>query len=64
MIGSGGPAAGGLGGAAPDADRTGRAGRAVDAAVDAAVLAFAVWTVVYHLGLLLRPPTWALVACW
>jgi hypothetical protein len=67
MIGSRGPAAGGPGGAAPDAARTGRAGRterAGDAALDAAVLLFAVWTVVYHLGLLLRPPTWALVACW
>lgn len=58
------PAAGGHGGAAPDAGRAGRTERAVDAAVDAAVLLFAVWTVVYHLGLLLRPPTWALLACW
>ncbi|MBD2892640.1 hypothetical protein amrb99_15500 [Actinomadura sp. RB99] len=62
------PAAGGPGGAAPGTGRAGRTGRAVDAAldtaVDAAVLLFAVWTVVYHLGLLLRPPTWALLACW
>ncbi|MGI5330096.1 DUF6077 domain-containing protein [Actinomadura nitritigenes] len=70
MIRSRVPAAGGHSGAAPDAGRAGhtgrddRTGRAVDAAVDAAVLLFAVWTVVYHLGLLLRPPTWALLACW
>ncbi|MWA05294.1 hypothetical protein F8568_043645 [Actinomadura sp. LD22] len=61
MIGLRVPAAGGHGRTAPDADRT---GRAVDGAVDAAVLLFAVWTVVYHAGLLLRPPTWALLACW
>ncbi|QKG18550.1 DUF6077 domain-containing protein [Actinomadura verrucosospora] len=36
----------------------------MDRAVDAVVLLFAVWTVVYHAGLVLRPPTWALLACW
>ncbi|MDL4817130.1 DUF6077 domain-containing protein [Actinomadura opuntiae] len=55
------PATGGIRGGAP---RAGRTERAVDAAVDAAVLLFAVWTVVYHLGLLVRPPTWVLLACW
>ncbi|WP_131743444.1 hypothetical protein, partial [Actinomadura roseirufa] len=28
------------------------------------MLLFAAWTVLYHLGLLIRPPTWALLAAW
>ncbi|WP_026406210.1 DUF6077 domain-containing protein [Actinomadura rifamycini] len=41
-----------------------RVTRAVDGLVDAAVLAFAAWTVVYHVCLALQPPTWAMLACW
>ncbi|WP_344279706.1 DUF6077 domain-containing protein [Actinomadura napierensis] len=55
------PVSGGIHGGAP---RAGRAERGLDAAVDAAVLLFALWTLVYHLGLLIRPPTWVLLACW
>lgn len=47
----------------------GRAGetrttRAVDRITDGAVLLFAAWTVVYHLGLLFHPPTAALLLAW
>ncbi|TYB41803.1 DUF6077 domain-containing protein [Actinomadura chibensis] len=47
----------------------GRAGetrttRFVDGAVDGAVLLFAAWTVVYHLGLLFRPSTSVLLLMW
>ncbi|MFI0352194.1 DUF6077 domain-containing protein [Actinomadura sp. 9N407] len=38
--------------------------RALDRATDAVVVAFAIWTLVYHLGLLIRPPSWALLAMW
>ncbi|WP_067471465.1 DUF6077 domain-containing protein [Actinomadura hibisca] len=38
--------------------------RALDGVGDGVVLAFALWTLVYHLGLLLEPPTWALLAGW
>ncbi|MFG2002433.1 DUF6077 domain-containing protein [Spirillospora sp. NPDC048911] len=38
--------------------------RLLDRLSDAAVVAFAVWTAVYHLGLLFDPPAWVLVACW
>lgn len=41
-----------------------RATRLVDGASDGVVAAFAVWTVVYHLGLLLTAPTWALLLAW
>ncbi|MEV5830433.1 DUF6077 domain-containing protein [Spirillospora sp. NPDC052242] len=41
-----------------------RVTRAVDGLVDAAVLAFAAWTVIYHVCLLLQPPTWVMLACW
>ncbi|OLT36118.1 hypothetical protein BJF79_31500 [Actinomadura sp. CNU-125] len=43
---------------------TARVTRAVDGLVDAAVLAFAAWTVIYHVCLLLQPPTWVMLACW
>ena len=47
----------------------GRAGdtaatRFMDGAVDGAVLLFAAWTVVYHLGLLIKPSTSALLLMW
>ncbi|TDE32858.1 DUF6077 domain-containing protein [Actinomadura sp. 6K520] len=45
----------------PDETRT---TRLVDGLSDAAVVLFAAWTVVYHLGLLLRSPTWALLLAW
>ncbi|MBO2453313.1 hypothetical protein J4573_39890 [Actinomadura barringtoniae] len=38
--------------------------RALDRGTDLALLAFAAWTVIYHLGLLLRPPTWILLDFW
>ncbi|MFI6519275.1 DUF6077 domain-containing protein [Spirillospora sp. NPDC050679] len=38
--------------------------RVMDRVSDGVVLAFALWTLVYHLGLLLKPPTWALLAGW
>ncbi|TMQ81364.1 hypothetical protein ETD83_41495, partial [Actinomadura soli] len=41
-----------------------RATRLVDGFTDAAVLLFAVWTAVYHLGLLVRPPTSVLLLVW
>jgi hypothetical protein len=44
--------------------RPGRVTAFLDAATDAAVVVFAGWTVVYHAGLLLRPPTGVLVAGW
>ncbi|GGV28216.1 hypothetical protein GCM10010182_58970 [Actinomadura cremea] len=59
-----GPAAGG---GAPDGGRPGmrtRVTRVVDGLVDAAVLAFAAWTVIYHLCLLLEPPTWVMLLGW
>ncbi|MFF5262314.1 DUF6077 domain-containing protein [Actinomadura viridis] len=36
----------------------------MDRATDLLVIAFATWTLVYHLGLLVRPPTWVLLAAW
>ncbi|GAA2085797.1 DUF6077 domain-containing protein [Actinomadura alba] len=42
----------------------GRVTTLLDGATDAAVVAFAMWTVVYHAGLLIRPPTAVLVAGW
>jgi len=41
-----------------------RATRLADGFTDAIVVAFAVWTVIYHLGLLIRPPTAAMLAVW
>ncbi|MBC6456873.1 DUF6077 domain-containing protein [Actinomadura sp. HBU206391] len=41
-----------------------RATAFLDGATDAAVVAFAAWTAVYHAGLLIRPPTAVLVAAW
>ncbi|RAY11130.1 hypothetical protein DPM19_32000 [Actinomadura craniellae] len=38
--------------------------RGMDAATDLALLSFAVWTLLYHLGLWLRPPTAVLVGGW
>ncbi len=38
--------------------------RVVDGITDGLVVLFAVWTVIYHLGLLLEPPTSALLAFW
>ncbi|MBG6089261.1 DUF6077 domain-containing protein [Actinomadura viridis] len=36
----------------------------MDRATDLVVIAFAAWTLIYHLGLLVRPPTWVLLAAW
>ncbi|TDB95742.1 DUF6077 domain-containing protein [Actinomadura sp. 7K534] len=41
-----------------------RTTRVVDGLSDAAVVLFAAWTAVYHAGLLLRAPTWALLLAW
>ncbi|MFI0481104.1 DUF6077 domain-containing protein [Actinomadura sp. 9N215] len=41
-----------------------RATRLMDGFTDGAALLFAAWTAVYHLGLLLHPPTWALLLMW
>lgn len=41
-----------------------RATRLVDGFTDGVVLLFAAWTVVYHVGLLLEPPTGALLLVW
>ncbi|TDC91784.1 hypothetical protein, partial [Actinomadura sp. 7K507] len=41
-----------------------RTTRFMDGVTDWAVLLFAAWTVVYHLGLLLHPPTWVLLLGW
>lgn len=38
--------------------------RVTDRVADAALLLLAGWTLVYHLGLLFRPPTWTLLAVW
>ncbi|MFI0447838.1 DUF6077 domain-containing protein [Actinomadura sp. 6N118] len=38
--------------------------RLFDRLSDLAVVAFAVWTAVYHVGLLFTPPTWVLLSCW
>ncbi|GAA2623829.1 DUF6077 domain-containing protein [Actinomadura fulvescens] len=38
--------------------------RLLDRLSDLAVVAFAVWTAVYHAGLLFDPPTWVLLVCW
>ncbi|WP_344587008.1 DUF6077 domain-containing protein [Actinomadura vinacea] len=38
--------------------------RALDRGTDGLVIAFALWTLVYHAGLLVRPPTWVLLAVW
>jgi hypothetical protein len=56
-----------LTGPATPRDRAGGTGRTtaiLDGASDVALLAFAVWTVVYHAGLLIRPPTSVLLAGW
>ncbi len=47
-------------------DRPGdtRTARLVDGITDGLTVLFAVWTVVYHVGLLVRPPTSALVVVW
>ncbi|NKZ05387.1 DUF6077 domain-containing protein [Actinomadura latina] len=49
------------GGGRPGETRT---TRLVDGATDGLTVLFAVWTLVYHLGLLLRPPTSALLVVW
>ncbi|MGH3241189.1 MAG: DUF6077 domain-containing protein, partial [Spirillospora sp.] len=41
-----------------------RATQLIDGFTDGVVLLFAAWTVVYHLGLLFHPPTWALLLVW
>ncbi|TDB82588.1 hypothetical protein E1264_31165, partial [Actinomadura sp. KC216] len=41
-----------------------RVTRLIDGLTDGAVLLFAAWTAVYHLGLLFRPPTSVLLAVW
>ncbi|WP_067803785.1 DUF6077 domain-containing protein [Actinomadura formosensis] len=41
-----------------------RATRLVDGVTDGAVLGFAAWTLLYHLGLLVHPPTWSLLVLW
>jgi hypothetical protein len=38
--------------------------RALDRGTDGLVIAFALWTVIYHLSLPLDPPTWAMLAVW
>ncbi|KAB2351557.1 DUF6077 domain-containing protein [Actinomadura rudentiformis] len=38
--------------------------RILDRFSDLAVVAFAVWTAVYHVGLLVTPRTWVLLTCW
>ncbi|XVQ15094.1 DUF6077 domain-containing protein [Spirillospora sp. CA-255316] len=38
--------------------------RALDRGTDVLVVAFALWTVIYHLSLPLDPPTWAMLAVW
>lgn len=38
--------------------------RLVDGITDGMVLLLAAWTVIYHAGLLLHPPTWALLLAW
>ncbi|MCW2902011.1 MAG: hypothetical protein JWO67_4276 [Streptosporangiaceae bacterium] len=48
----------------PEATRTALLTRAVDLVTDVAVLLFAAWTLIYHVGLLLRPPTIALLCAW
>ncbi|WP_433323698.1 DUF6077 domain-containing protein [Spirillospora sp. CA-294931] len=37
---------------------------AMDRLTDGIVVAFALWTLIYHLGLVLKPPTWGLLAGW
>ncbi|QFG26582.1 hypothetical protein [Actinomadura sp. WMMB 499] len=61
------PAPGAEDGAVPGGGRPGawtRVTRAVDGLVDTIVLAFAAWTVIYHLCLALQPPTWVMPAGW
>ncbi|GAA4225751.1 hypothetical protein GCM10022254_08350 [Actinomadura meridiana] len=41
-----------------------QATRLVDGLTDVSVLLFAAWTVIYHLGLLIRPPTYVLLLVW
>ncbi|MFA1550388.1 DUF6077 domain-containing protein [Actinomadura chokoriensis] len=48
-------------GGEPEGTRT---TRLVDGVTDGIVLSFAVWTVLYHLGLLIRPHTSVLLAVW
>ncbi|NVI89774.1 hypothetical protein, partial [Actinomadura sp. BRA 177] len=47
-------------------DRPGetRTTRLVDGATDGITVLFAAWTLIYHLGLLIRPPTSALLVVW
>src|SRR5262249_21353793 len=40
------------------------AGRRSDRALDAALVAFAVWTVASHVGVVLRAPAWAAAVIW
>ncbi|MFB4311395.1 DUF6077 domain-containing protein [Actinomadura sp. GTD37] len=49
------------GGGPPGSTRT---TRLVDGVTDGIVVSFAAWTVIYHLGLLIRPPTSVLLAMW
>ncbi|TDC65938.1 hypothetical protein E1200_17565 [Actinomadura sp. GC306] len=51
-------------GTRPHRPEESRTTRLVDRLCDAAVLLFAAWTAVYHAGLLLRLPTWALLLAW
>ncbi|MFC6886033.1 MULTISPECIES: DUF6077 domain-containing protein [Actinomadura] len=62
MIGLSGPRTGRA--ASGRAPWTVRATRALDRACDGAVLSFAAWTVIYDVGLLLRPPTWTMLVAW